>query len=506
MNRPHEFRSNASLRTCGRRPRGARQCSSASRRSCTVAAPAAAGADVTRRLAQPAAGRRRAGGRRAGAGGKRRRRGRAERRGPARAARVARRLLAGNGEPARIPRAVAAAARRHADRRGPTACCAGKMQDYEYLRLEARDRRRLFLAVRRRAARRRSGSPARPPTSKDTIFTFANTADDVSGAARLSPRHRGLALRDDRRAAERRRQDGHLPDAARSTAKAASSSRSRAHHVGKRAVRRPRPPAKSAALASFERMLAAGKDSALLRFSIGNEYCEGAATGRRPSTRSAHAVDARSARTRPRGSSTPARSSTPAARRGRARRLSARHRGRAPEGRSAGGEGDDGVRAPHRARARGRPRQLTRLHPIGGLPNSATPRFASSSARWLPGVSAWPLHPVPADPVLRGRARRARATARRSSRACGRSCASRSSSSRGSRSRCRASRTASRGRGRRRNPRASASSARMTAVSSIRLFVVARLAAVELASRGRRRSAARPSRPGPGLPLHAPSV
>src|SRR5690348_15806539 len=31
-------------------------------------------------------------------------------------------------------------------------------------------------------------------------------------------------------------------------------------------------PAKSAALASFERMLAAGKDSALLRFSIGNEH------------------------------------------------------------------------------------------------------------------------------------------------------------------------------------------------------------------------------------------
>jgi predicted Zn-dependent protease len=32
------------------------------------------------------------------------------------------------------------------------------------------------------------------------------------------------------------------------------------------------PPAPSAALASFERMLAAGKDGALLRFSLGNEY------------------------------------------------------------------------------------------------------------------------------------------------------------------------------------------------------------------------------------------
>jgi len=34
------------------------------------------------------------------------------------------------------------------------------------------------------------------------------------------------------------------------------------------------PPAKSAALANFERMLASGKDSALLRLSIGNEYAK----------------------------------------------------------------------------------------------------------------------------------------------------------------------------------------------------------------------------------------
>ena len=32
------------------------------------------------------------------------------------------------------------------------------------------------------------------------------------------------------------------------------------------------PPPKSAALKNFERLLAAGKDSALLRFSLGNEY------------------------------------------------------------------------------------------------------------------------------------------------------------------------------------------------------------------------------------------
>lgn len=34
------------------------------------------------------------------------------------------------------------------------------------------------------------------------------------------------------------------------------------------------PPAKSAALVNFEKMLASGKDSALLRFSIGNEYAK----------------------------------------------------------------------------------------------------------------------------------------------------------------------------------------------------------------------------------------
>ena len=36
----------------------------------------------------------------------------------------------------------------------------------------------------------------------------------------------------------------------------------------------PAPAGKSAALASFERMLAAGKDSALLRYSIGNEHAK----------------------------------------------------------------------------------------------------------------------------------------------------------------------------------------------------------------------------------------
>ena len=35
-------------------------------------------------------------------------------------------------------------------------------------------------------------------------------------------------------------------------------------------------PAKSAALQNFERMLAAGRDSALLRYSIGNEYAKAA--------------------------------------------------------------------------------------------------------------------------------------------------------------------------------------------------------------------------------------
>jgi Tfp pilus assembly protein PilF len=34
------------------------------------------------------------------------------------------------------------------------------------------------------------------------------------------------------------------------------------------------PPSKSAALVNFEKMLASGKDGALLRFSIGNEYAK----------------------------------------------------------------------------------------------------------------------------------------------------------------------------------------------------------------------------------------
>ena len=34
------------------------------------------------------------------------------------------------------------------------------------------------------------------------------------------------------------------------------------------------PPAKSVALVNFEKMLASGKDGALLRFSIGNEYAK----------------------------------------------------------------------------------------------------------------------------------------------------------------------------------------------------------------------------------------
>ena len=32
------------------------------------------------------------------------------------------------------------------------------------------------------------------------------------------------------------------------------------------------PPPRSAALESFERMLASGKDGAMLRYSLGNEY------------------------------------------------------------------------------------------------------------------------------------------------------------------------------------------------------------------------------------------
>ena len=39
-------------------------------------------------------------------------------------------------------------------------------------------------------------------------------------------------------------------------------------------------PRTSAALANFERMLAAGKDGALLRFSLGNEYLKAGDAGR----------------------------------------------------------------------------------------------------------------------------------------------------------------------------------------------------------------------------------
>lgn len=38
----------------------------------------------------------------------------------------------------------------------------------------------------------------------------------------------------------------------------------------------PPAPSRSAALATFERMLASGKDSAMLRFSLGNEYLKAA--------------------------------------------------------------------------------------------------------------------------------------------------------------------------------------------------------------------------------------
>ena len=80
----------------------------------------------------------------------------------------------------------------------------GKMQDYEYLRIETEARRRLLrrsLSGDRKEASFRLASTA--TDDKDTIFTFANTADAFPGATHLSPRQRGLAVRDDRGQDER---------------------------------------------------------------------------------------------------------------------------------------------------------------------------------------------------------------------------------------------------------------------------------------------------------------
>ena len=92
----------------------------------------------------------------------------------------------------------------------------GKMQDYEFLRIEPQERRRLLLAVLAAIARK-------PSFRLDKVVNDGQGHDihvrehrrRIPGATRLSSRHRGLAVRDDRGEAERHRPAGHLSDAPR---------------------------------------------------------------------------------------------------------------------------------------------------------------------------------------------------------------------------------------------------------------------------------------------------
>ena len=128
-------------------------------------------------------------------------------------------------------------------------------------------------------------------------------------------------------------------------------------------------------------MLATGKDGALLRFSLGNEYLKAGDAASRPAPRAR------------RGAGSYVYGRVEAVRKGpgrggtrgrRARRVSTRHRGCPCPRRQVGGTGNDGVRAPDREGARRRVTSARRADP-------ATPRFASASARSLPGWSLWPF-------------------------------------------------------------------------------------------------------------------
>ena len=266
-------------------------------------------------------------------------------------------------------------------------------------------------------------------------------------------------------------------------------------------------------------MLAAGRDGALLRFSLGNEYLK---AGEPESRRRASAARGRRSirGTRPRGRCWAARLSDSAQPARRAGRLPRRHRGRAAQGRQAGGQGDGGVRAAHRESA-GRAQGMTML--AGRLQPDCTaaeacrrPALAAPARRprrdWRAHrrarclrLSAWPWTQCQRSRDAAPRASPVRATGPRSSRASCPPSSSRCASSRGSRSRCRSSRTASPCRPPHRVARVSDSSARMTAVSSIRLLVVCASPPNSSFSCSPARSSA-PQPPGPGLPLQAPSV
>ena len=372
------------------------------------------------------------------------------------------------------------------------------MQDYEFLRLESRpdgvyftqfsgDRERIVVQARR----------TRRPTATTRSSRSRTPADAFP--ARLIYRRgtEGWLYADDRRNAERQRPEGDLSVAPHRLRKR----RTRSADKRMTQSRHRQPSARSAALVNFERMLAAGKDSALLRFSIGNEYAKADAVGaRRRSARARRRARIRS--TRRRGSSTRARCRKPQPREALAAYRKGIDVAKRKGDRQAEKEMTVFARRIERAlagltlaaRRTGCGRAADR-----SAPSCATPRLASASARSLPGVSAWPLHPVPADVG-------AVATSASSSR-------HRSAFLTGLRSRglpavllpavdpaldAVASRTANRCRARRRSARFSASSARMTAVSSIRLLVVCGSPPKSSFSCRRQISSA-PQPPGPGI-------
>ena len=294
----------------------------------------------------------------------------------------------GTAEPARVPRALDAAARRDD---------VGVSQTVD----EGQDAGLRIPAPRAAAGRRllRRASPSgkaetafrfegetvdKTDERNDAIFTFVNPAQEFPQQIAYRRAHGRLALRDGRGQGRRRRAARSSIRCAASTANRASSSR----------VDGAMPP--PSALANFEKMLAAGKDGALLRFSLGNEYLK---VGRRGARRGASRARRRA---RPR-----VHRGVEALRQG-ARRGRPRRRMRSPPiapasrsrqaGRQAGGEGDAGVRAAAgevtgRRRASGNVRR-PRAQPAAGSAHpliDSTPRLASASARSLPGWPLWPL-------------------------------------------------------------------------------------------------------------------
>ena len=363
--------------------------------------------------------------------------GRAGRRHQRRRAGLARWLLGRNGQPARLPRALVAAARRHAARRRLHRLPG---QDAE-LRVPAhrvaRGRRLL-----RRAAVRTAGDRVQARVDRrgrqGLDLHVRQSRQRLSAADHLPARRPRAGCTRRSTARSRARTARSSTRCAASTARPASSSAN--------SVDTPASPA----LASFERMLAAGKDGALLRFSLGNEYLKaGDAGARRAASRAGGGarprlhggVEAprpgaggaragrrrRSPRIAPASRSRSARATSRRTRRWTSSRGASRRRSRriAPNERCAtrrptlrrSRERGNPVTFAHDAgspRSRGRRGTCRRRRPIRhgraghagdarpSLRAPPTPRLASASARRLPGVVGVALHPVPRDLVLRG--------------------------------------------------------------------------------------------------------